>query len=446
MASSIKQLLIGSLLFSIFVGVRAKPKYCSKEYCSIPGAKHVACGKEKNYLGPKCEVDAEVADLTDINEVIVFRINELRTLVARGGFNGFTAAARMGTLTWNKELADIAEYNVRKCSMHKDRCRNTKNHQKVGQLVAYRGLKGSTPVIIDILNDLLNLWFSEQTATTMNDIANYNGPDGKPKNGFLQLILEGATSVGCAALQQAKNGWLQTFFTCNFENAPVAGKPIFTTANTAGEGCILGKHPKHVHLCSEKENYGQHSPKLKVRSKQADSAPAEESAVSPAAGGETTPAAGGETTPAVGGETTPATGGETTPAAGGETTPAAGGETTPAAGGETTPAAGGEATPAAGGEATPAAGGSKEKPAEGSEAPPTGASDTGNGQETTTKAATEVDEDAFTTMKTPSRFLRLKFMLYLRKLRRAASLIQRYNIVILTNNYLVMDSKGNSPS
>lgn len=109
---------------------------------------------------------------------LIKRINTLRNMVARGGFNGFSAAANMGTVVWDKELAFLAEMNVRNCYLHYDPCRNTDSFKNVGQTVAYRGYRGTIPDLDDILYTQLQLWFNEEQNVTMHDIAKYKNPYG----------------------------------------------------------------------------------------------------------------------------------------------------------------------------------------------------------------------------------------------------------------------------
>ncbi|KRF98156.1 uncharacterized protein Dwil_GK27581, partial [Drosophila willistoni] len=45
--------------------------------------------------------------------------------LAGGGFSGFTPADRMATVQWDDELAHLAKFNVLKCILKRDRCRNT---------------------------------------------------------------------------------------------------------------------------------------------------------------------------------------------------------------------------------------------------------------------------------------------------------------------------------
>ncbi|XP_064550228.1 tabinhibitin 3 [Drosophila montana] len=231
----------------------------TKNYCDVrlcpANLKHVACGMNPYSFDETCSIDAEVIAMTNkIRVFIIKRMNALRNMVAKGGFNGFSAAANMSTVVWDRELAFLAEMNVRNCYLHYDPCRNTDNFKNVGQTVAYRGFRGSIPDLDDILYTQLQLWFIEEKNATMNDIAQYRNPYGNPWLNFMHLVHDKVQKVGCAVLQQSINGWLQTFFTCNYDHAPVVGQPVYHQSLNPGESCKSGTNPTYASLCSVKES------------------------------------------------------------------------------------------------------------------------------------------------------------------------------------------------
>lgn len=68
-----------------------------------------------------------------MQESIVNFHNEKRNYIASGGDKNHKIACRMGTMEWDKELAEIAEYNVRKCALRYDNCFNTSAYRYPGQ-------------------------------------------------------------------------------------------------------------------------------------------------------------------------------------------------------------------------------------------------------------------------------------------------------------------------
>nr|XP_016997449.2 uncharacterized protein LOC108057627 [Drosophila takahashii] len=337
-------------------GAENGPDYCDPALCGA-GHKHVACNNTIG-LHSECSLDAEILPINEkLQKFLVRRFNELRDSVAKGGFNGLSPAARMGTLKWDLELSHLAEFNVQDCTMKSDECRNTKKAIYAGQTVGYRALKGKIPELEDILKDITGMWMRENSGTSMLDIMKYKEPEkGPPKYNFVQMVLENAEFVGCAILQQTHNAWLQIFFTCNYGHAPVVGEPVYENGQTAGKLCKTGVNHDFVHLCSETETYVKNAPKVvnssnsehKARTvRKGDFVMLRSDGIqprdgSPGAAGEATtavPAAEGAATPAAEGASGPPTeGAPTTPA-----TPGAGGATTPLAGETPAPGPGTEA-------------------------------------------------------------------------------------------------------
>ncbi|XP_017073668.2 uncharacterized protein LOC108109615 [Drosophila eugracilis] len=229
--------------------------YCDSSLCN-PGQKHVACNATHE-LHKKCSLSAELVVINNKLEKYIMKvINELRDKVAKGGFNGLSPAGRMGTLKWDLELAHLAEFNVLDCVMRTDECRNTKQFKNVGQTVGYRAVKGNIPELEDILKDILGVWMRENAGASMLDVMKYKKREkGLPKYNFLQIVTEDTEYVGCAILQQSRNHWFQTFFTCNFANAPRVGRQVYETGQDAAKACKSGFNPRFENLCSEVETY-----------------------------------------------------------------------------------------------------------------------------------------------------------------------------------------------
>ncbi|XP_016953954.2 uncharacterized protein LOC108027177 [Drosophila biarmipes] len=322
------------------------PDYCDPSLCS-PGHKHVACNDTIG-LHSECAIDAEVVNINDrLEKFLLHRFNELRDSVAKGGFNGLSPAARMGTLKWDQELAFLAKYNVHDCVMKSDECRNTKTAVHAGQTVGYRAIRGKIPDLEDILKDITALWMRENAGTSMLDIIKYKDPHkGPPKYNFIQIVLENAEFVGCAIVQQTHNRWLQTFFTCNYGHAPVVGARVYESGQLAGKLCKTGVNPKYVHLCSETETYEKIGPpagnssnaKVKPRTvRKSDFVMLSSDKIQPRDGAAAAPAPeGGAATPAAQADGSTTTG---APGAEGGTTAAVGAGETPA------PAPGGGGAP-----------------------------------------------------------------------------------------------------
>ncbi|KAM8703820.1 hypothetical protein ACLKA7_008450 [Drosophila subpalustris] len=138
----------------------------------------------------------------------------------------------MASMLWDEELAYFARINVRECIQHRDLCRNTAKYKHVGQTVVYRAVNSLNRPdgLKNIIFRMMSKWskWSKSIGGVMMNIRNYTYDHYAPKETYSQLILENANKVGCAALQMLQNGWRQYFFTCNYAQSPIVGKPIYS--------------------------------------------------------------------------------------------------------------------------------------------------------------------------------------------------------------------------
>lgn len=73
-------------------------------------------------------MDAEFIKITpEIAAAIVSVHNKWRNQQALGQTPNYEPAVRMATMTYDDELAELAELNVRKCEFEHDSCSNTGN-------------------------------------------------------------------------------------------------------------------------------------------------------------------------------------------------------------------------------------------------------------------------------------------------------------------------------
>ncbi|TDG49568.1 hypothetical protein AWZ03_004059 [Drosophila navojoa] len=84
----------------------------------------------------------------------------------------------------------------------------------------------------------------------MKDILSYNSKEDAPPHNFLQIVHDKVQKIGCACLKQSKNGWIQNFFTCNYDEAPIKGQEVYKTG-IPGAQCVSGKNHNFTSLCGE---------------------------------------------------------------------------------------------------------------------------------------------------------------------------------------------------
>lgn len=68
----------------------------------------------------------------ELKDLIITEHNKCRDEFA-GGIDNFKPAVSLGAVMWDNELAQMAEYNVKRCDVQLDECRNTPNYYYVGQ-------------------------------------------------------------------------------------------------------------------------------------------------------------------------------------------------------------------------------------------------------------------------------------------------------------------------
>ncbi|KAL7731276.1 hypothetical protein ACLKA6_014452 [Drosophila palustris] len=239
-----KSLLVAILCLSVAVLAVEKEFTPTEDYCNASlchGKKHVACGVNSTNI-----------------DFIINRFNEIRSKIAEG-IEGWPPAARMASMLWDEELAYFARINVRECIQHRDLCRNTAKYKHVGQTVVYRAVNSLNRPdgLKNIIFRMMSKWskWSKSIGGVMMNIRNYTYDHYAPKETYSQLILENANKVGCAALQMLQNGWRQYFFTCNYAQSPIVGKPIYSGifGRKPGESCKTGRHKKWKNLCGSDE-------------------------------------------------------------------------------------------------------------------------------------------------------------------------------------------------
>nr|AJC97670.1 hypothetical protein [Drosophila mojavensis] len=155
----------------------------------------------------------------------------------------------MTTVKWDAELAYIAKMNVRVCSHHRDACRNTDKHKNVGQTTAYGGVKGKNRTPKEFIKRHFKAWFAQWKLATMKDILRYDSKEDIPPHNFLQIVHDKVQKIGCASLKQSKNGWIQNFFTCNYDEAPIKGQAVYKTGHP-GAQCVSGRDQHFKSLCN----------------------------------------------------------------------------------------------------------------------------------------------------------------------------------------------------
>lgn len=111
-----------------------------------------------------------------LRHIIVGKHNQLRNLMA-GGFSKFKPAARMATMRWHPELAQLAALNVEQCVMRHDHCRNTPTFRYSGQNLATTYSNGPIS-LLGTLRSHIQAWFDEYRYTPTHIIQSFQSTSG----------------------------------------------------------------------------------------------------------------------------------------------------------------------------------------------------------------------------------------------------------------------------
>ncbi|XP_070497945.1 antigen 5 like allergen Cul n 1-like [Chironomus tepperi] len=219
-------------------------------YCSLC-AGHIACNTTGD-LSIFCPPDARVIPLgaQEIN-VLLDVHNGYRNTVASGLTPGLSSApaSRMMALSWDFELAWLAELNVMECRMDHDQCRSTVTFPLAGQNIYMHGTTGEFGPIENQLRGAVDLWYREYTSTTVADIRNCCGGERISAIGhFLQMVQDRAIRIGCAAARFTTVQWATTLVTCNYSFGNVLNQAVYQIGNP-GSACRT-RDSTFPNLCS----------------------------------------------------------------------------------------------------------------------------------------------------------------------------------------------------
>ncbi|KAH8262364.1 hypothetical protein KR026_000572, partial [Drosophila bipectinata] len=206
-----------------------------------------------------CSIESlQLVNLTEHTERIVKLHNERRNRLANGREPTLPRAARLVTMQWSSELADLAEFNAKMCKAQHDDCHNSKTFSNSGQNIIVFNLTHNVEneLLGKLVPELLSLgaqtWWSEYENMTSDSLEVYSCDVKEQKiyRHFAVMAVEGNSHVGCAAAQYLVQNMTQFKLTCNYARAPVCGQQVYSFRPV---GCKTGRNRKHSALCSPEE-------------------------------------------------------------------------------------------------------------------------------------------------------------------------------------------------
>ncbi|XP_022222832.2 antigen 5 like allergen Cul n 1 [Drosophila obscura] len=226
--------------------------YCRTELCPVDTV-HIGC-RNRGSFSRSCPADAARLDIDEAAQnQLLHAHNTLRQKWASSGGTVPRSACRMATISWDPELARLAELNARQCLLEHDKCHNTQKYRKSGQNLYMAGFAGIIPSAVDrILKRAIDDWAAEGNDITAEQLQAFHlgGPD---ITHFAVMANEANVAVGCAVTRFKRQGFHHFLVACNYATGNTLHKPVYSSCSVAGSGCQTKANPQYPALCSKEE-------------------------------------------------------------------------------------------------------------------------------------------------------------------------------------------------
>ncbi|CAD7091192.1 unnamed protein product [Hermetia illucens] len=237
------------LCLSVIQSFAQRSDYCKPTLCQ--SGRHIGCGN-KNQYALTCPKDAKIVNRENYKNVFVNEHNRVRNIIATGNLVGYYPAMRMATVTWDNELARLAEMLVKTCISSYDECRNTDRFSAVGQNIASTTIIGSYSVA-KLIEDTVDKWFKEHSIINRSYVSTYKMDDNfNTSRHFAQLALSRATRVGCAIIEFTDGTRTRVNVVCNYSARPMHNQALYTEGCSVAQ-CLQGHNTNFQGLCTQSE-------------------------------------------------------------------------------------------------------------------------------------------------------------------------------------------------
>jgi len=246
------------------------PDYCEDKYNCMDT--HIGCDNPlwDGGFGDNCGENPMVLNLTSGDkEAFLKAMNQNRNQQALGLTPGYLGAVGMAEVSWDQELANLAELYVRQCQNERDICHNTVKYQNSGQTLAVFAENDPTSKNASYYaTKSVDSWFAEGDRHGKHygymDIINHyhRSNPNYPIDDFLQVVRDESTAVGCAILTfetTFDDGEVETtiFTTCNYaRDLPERDGTVYVTGNSTSK-CETGISTQYPGLCTVAKNYSE---------------------------------------------------------------------------------------------------------------------------------------------------------------------------------------------
>ena len=247
-------LLHSGMLFGLvasWIPLAATTDYCSDVQCI--GAQHTLCKYPNETPGDECvSVTGQGIDAKQI-EGLLHVHNRYRDYVAAGKetrtLGGpMPQAANMGLLTWDEEIARIAQRWALQCHFGHDQCRVLPS-MKVGQNVASAGSTARGP---PNMTRLAVMWYEKEVGMySAGGVGDFRF--SMSTGHFTQWIWASSYKLGCGYIGFQSGLMNNNFLVCNYGPAGnVVGWPLYrrgAPCSACPEGTACGVDSRYPNLC-----------------------------------------------------------------------------------------------------------------------------------------------------------------------------------------------------
>merc|ERR1712051_700551 len=165
-------------------------------------------------LGSNCGSDYIVSQgFTEAQKTEMLQIhNDLRAKVASGSANGLPTAGNMRKLTWNEDLATVAQKWADQCLFDHDKNRNIPGYLHVGQNVYLQSISKKFPGIH--IDKTVQKWFDEISVFNPNQIEPFGFTMGAGH--FTQVAWAETHEIGCGWSNWMEGSRWKRIVVCNY--------------------------------------------------------------------------------------------------------------------------------------------------------------------------------------------------------------------------------------
>ncbi|KOC70985.1 Venom allergen 3, partial [Habropoda laboriosa] len=151
-----------------------------------------------------------------------FRRRVASGLEGRGSPGPQPPAKNMQTITWDNNLAYVAQRWVNQCTFGHDACRNDDRFY-TGQNAAMTmttGTVNTTPT------DITKMWYDEVAQMDRNQVSRFT--NGNNVGHYTQLVWANTNKIGCGKIVYQNDQWKRYYVACNYgPGGNIIGAPIY---------------------------------------------------------------------------------------------------------------------------------------------------------------------------------------------------------------------------